>query len=133
MGMLAHGGAACGSSASASWPPSPPPWSCAGMIGDLDYGGGDDLFAISRQMGYANGGGSGSASSAAVAPHEQQQQLYYSSCQPGERAKSHAMHACFMLWIHGSILDAWFSSSLIPWSSWALLHFQVEGMKSFHS
>ncbi|XP_066395660.1 WUSCHEL-related homeobox 11-like [Miscanthus floridulus] len=82
MGMFAHGGAACGSSASASWPPSPPPSSCAGMIGDLDYGGGDDLFAISRQMGYANGVGSGSASSAAVAPHEQQQQLYYSSCQP---------------------------------------------------
>jgi hypothetical protein len=102
MGMFSHG-AAYGSSASASWPPSPPP-SSAGMIGDLDYGGGDDLFAISRQMGYANGGGSGSASSAAVAHHEQQQ-LYDSSCQPGERAKSQGMHACFVLSIHdGSML-----------------------------
>ncbi|OQU90491.1 hypothetical protein SORBI_3002G421800 [Sorghum bicolor] len=109
MGMFAHG-AAYGSSASTSWPPSPPP-SSAAMMGDLDYGGGDDLFAISRQMGYANGGGSGSASSAAVAHHEQQ--LYYSPCQPGERAKSHAMHACFVLSIQGSI-DAWFSSTSLP-------------------
>ncbi|XP_008653490.1 WUSCHEL-related homeobox 11 isoform X2 [Zea mays] len=78
-GMFAHG-ATYGSSASASWPPPP---SCEGMMGDLDYGGGDDLFAISRQMGYASGGGSGSASSAAIAHHEQQQQqLYYSPCQP---------------------------------------------------
>jgi hypothetical protein len=71
-----------GSSASASWPPSPP---SVGMMGDLDCGGGDDLFAISRQMGYVDGGGSGSVAAAAA-----QQQLYY-SCQPGER---HATHAC---------------------------------------
>ncbi|XP_062189798.1 WUSCHEL-related homeobox 11-like [Phragmites australis] len=75
LGLLAHG-AAYGSSASASWPSSP---SSAGMMGDMDCGGGDDLFAISRQMGYVHGGGSGSSSSAAVA--QQQQQLYY-SCQP---------------------------------------------------
>ncbi|KAK3128065.1 hypothetical protein QOZ80_7AG0582090 [Eleusine coracana subsp. coracana] len=78
MGMYAHGGAAYGSSASASasWPPSPP---YAGMIGDqMDCGGGDDLFAISRQMGYVDGGGSGSSASS---PAAGQQQLYY-SCQP---------------------------------------------------
>ncbi|TVU37193.1 hypothetical protein EJB05_10496, partial [Eragrostis curvula] len=75
-GVYAHGGAVnYGSSASASWPPSPP--SSAGIMGDLDCGGGDDLFAISRQMGYVDGGGSGSSSSAAAA----QQQLSY-SCQP---------------------------------------------------
>ncbi|PUZ73490.1 hypothetical protein GQ55_2G478600 [Panicum hallii var. hallii] len=71
MGMFAHGAAYGSSSASASWPPS-----SAGMMGDLDCGGGDDLFAISRQMGYADGGGSGSA-----AMSSQQQQFYY-SCQP---------------------------------------------------
>ncbi|RCV14573.1 hypothetical protein SEVIR_2G449200v4 [Setaria viridis] len=76
MGMFAHG-AAYGSSASASWPPS-----SAGMMGDLDCGGGDDLFAISRQMGYADGGGSGSSAAAAVSQQQQHQQLYY-SCQPG--------------------------------------------------
>ncbi|KAL6657215.1 hypothetical protein ACP70R_004995 [Stipagrostis hirtigluma subsp. patula] len=76
MGLYAHGAAYGASSASASWPPSPP---SAGVMGDLDCGGGgDDLFAISRQMGYVDGGGSGSSSSAAAA---QQQQLYY-SCQP---------------------------------------------------
>jgi hypothetical protein len=64
---------------SSAWPPSPLP--SAGMTGDLDCGGGDDLFAISRQMGYVDGGGSGSSSSAAT----EQQQHYY-SCQPGERA-----------------------------------------------
>nr|CAB3504850.1 unnamed protein product [Digitaria exilis] len=81
--MFAHGGAAAygGSPSScASWPPS-----SAGMMGDLDCGGGgDDLFAISRQMGYADGGGSGSSATAAAAvsqQHQQQQQLYY-SCQP---------------------------------------------------
>ncbi|XP_062186993.1 WUSCHEL-related homeobox 11-like [Phragmites australis] len=52
----------------------------AGMMGDLDCRGGDDLFAISRQMGYVDGGGSGgSSSSAAIA---QQQQQLYNSCQP---------------------------------------------------
>ncbi|CAN6200315.1 unnamed protein product [Urochloa humidicola] len=73
MGMFAHHGAAYGSSVS------------AGMMGsDLDYGGGDDLFAISRQMGYAGGGGSGSSAAAAVSQQQHQQQLYYSSCQqPG--------------------------------------------------
>jgi hypothetical protein len=68
-------GAYGSSTMSAAWPPS------AGMMGDLDCGGGDDLFAISRQMGYVDGGGSGSSSSAAT----EQQQHYY-SCQPGERA-----------------------------------------------
>lgn len=52
------------------------------MMGDLDCGGGDDLFAISRQMGYADGGGSGSSAAAAVSQQQQHQQLYY-SCQPG--------------------------------------------------
>jgi hypothetical protein len=94
MGMFAHGhgAAAYGSSAaSASWPP---PSSSVGMVtmGDVDCGGGDDLFAISRQMGYADGGG-GSGSSAAVSQH--QQQLYYSCQQPGERrsvTSSMSMH-----------------------------------------
>ncbi|CAM0145023.1 unnamed protein product [Urochloa decumbens] len=78
MGMLAHHGAAYGSSpASTSWPPS-----SAGIMGaDLDCGGGDDLFAISRQMGYADGGGSGSAVAAVSQQRQHQQQLYY-SCQP---------------------------------------------------
>ncbi|WVZ67121.1 hypothetical protein U9M48_016246 [Paspalum notatum var. saurae] len=62
MSSFAHGqgGGAYGSPASASsWPPSPPP--SGGMMGDFEYcggGGADDLFAISRQMGYANGGAS---------------------------------------------------------------------------
>jgi hypothetical protein len=58
------------------------------MLVDVECGGGgDDLFAISRQMGYMDGGGgSGSSVSAAAA---QQQQFYY-SCQPG---KPRAMHA----------------------------------------
>ena len=75
-GMFAHGAADGSSSESVSWPPP-----SAGMMGDLDSGGGDDLFAISRQMGYADGGGSGSA---AMTSQQQQRQLYY-SCQPGER------------------------------------------------
>ncbi|KAJ1292473.1 hypothetical protein BS78_02G394000 [Paspalum vaginatum] len=84
-----HGAAEYGAPASASassWPHSAPP-SAGIMMADFDYcgGGGDDLFAISRQMGYANGGGgSGSSASAAVAQQQQhhQQQLYYSSsCQ----------------------------------------------------
>ncbi|XP_039834134.1 WUSCHEL-related homeobox 11-like isoform X2 [Panicum virgatum] len=66
---FAHGAAYGSSSASASW---------QGMMGDLDCGGGDDLFAISRQMGYADGGGSGSAR--AGSSSLRQQQLYY-SCQ----------------------------------------------------
>lgn len=74
--LFAHG-AAYSSSASSSWPSSPP---SAGLMGDVDCGGGDDLFAISRQMGYVDGGGSGSSSSAAAA-QQQQQQSYY-SCQP---------------------------------------------------
>ncbi|KAG2639147.1 WUSCHEL-related homeobox 11-like isoform X1 [Panicum virgatum] len=73
-GMFAHGAAYGSSSESVSWPPP-----SAGMMGDLDSGGGDDLFAISRQMGYANGGGSGSA--AMTSQQQRQRQLYY-SCQP---------------------------------------------------
>ncbi|KAL5197494.1 hypothetical protein ABZP36_001006 [Zizania latifolia] len=85
LGLFAHG-AAYSSSSSSSWSSSPP---SVGLIGDVDRGDGDDLFAISRQMGYKGGGG-GSASSLAAAAHEQQQQqqLYY-SCQPGE-----PRHAC---------------------------------------
>uniref|UniRef100_A0A0E0APF1 Homeobox domain-containing protein n=1 Tax=Oryza glumipatula TaxID=40148 RepID=A0A0E0APF1_9ORYZ len=76
--MFAHGAAGYSSSSSSSWPSSPP--SVGMMMGNVDYGGGgDDLFAISRQMGYMDGGG-GSSSSAAAGQH-QQQQLYY-SCQP---------------------------------------------------
>ncbi|KAG8099063.1 hypothetical protein GUJ93_ZPchr0013g36161 [Zizania palustris] len=81
LGLFAHG-AAYSSSSSSSWSSSPP---SVGLIGDVDYyRGGDDLFAISRQMGYkGGGGGSGSSASScfAAAAHEQQQQLYY-SCQP---------------------------------------------------
>ncbi|CAL5071106.1 unnamed protein product [Urochloa decumbens] len=83
MGLFAHHGAAAyGSPASVSWPPS-----SVGMMGaDLDCGGGggggDDLFAISRQMGYADGGGSGSSAAAVSQQHQHQQQLYY-SCQTG--------------------------------------------------
>jgi hypothetical protein len=89
MGAYTHGAAyGSPSSASASWPPSPP--SSAGMTGDLDCGGGDDLFAISRQMGYVDGGGSGGTSASSSSAAATQQQLNY-SCQPGER---HAMHAC---------------------------------------
>ncbi|KAF8680774.1 hypothetical protein HU200_045620 [Digitaria exilis] len=105
VGMFAHGGAAAygGSPSScASWPPS-----SAGIMGDLDCGGGgDDLFAISRQMGYADGGGSGSSASAAAAvsqQHQQQQQLYY-SCQPGERQAMPCMHVLPRNLLHGSIL-----------------------------
>uniref|UniRef100_A0A0D9X318 Homeobox domain-containing protein n=1 Tax=Leersia perrieri TaxID=77586 RepID=A0A0D9X318_9ORYZ len=62
-----HGGAAGGYSS------SPSPLSA-------DCGGGDDLFAISRQMmGYSMDGGGSSA--AAAAAGQQQQQMYY-SCQP---------------------------------------------------
>uniref|UniRef100_A0A0E0LPX3 Homeobox domain-containing protein n=1 Tax=Oryza punctata TaxID=4537 RepID=A0A0E0LPX3_ORYPU len=77
LGMFAHGGAGYSSSSSSSWPSSPP---SVGMMGDVDYGGGDDLFAISRQMGYMDSGGGGGSSSSAAAG-QQQQQLYY-SCQP---------------------------------------------------
>jgi hypothetical protein len=104
MGMFAHGAAYGSSSASASWPPS-----SAGMMGDLDCGGGDDLFAISRQMGYADGGGSGSA-----AMSSQQQQFYY-SCQPGERR---AVHAC--MFCHSISMDRCLVFIEVPWSSWAL-------------
>ncbi|CAN6169282.1 unnamed protein product [Urochloa humidicola] len=74
MGMFAHHGAAAyGSSASAGM-----------MMGaDLDCGGGDDLFAISRQMGYAGGGSSGSSAAAAVSQQQHQHQQLYYSCQPG--------------------------------------------------
>ncbi|XP_040382355.1 WUSCHEL-related homeobox 11 [Oryza brachyantha] len=76
LGLFAHG-AGYSSSSSSSWPPSPP---SVGIMGDLDCGGGggDDLFAISRQMGYMDRGGSSSSAAAG----QQQQQLYYSSCQP---------------------------------------------------
>jgi len=95
-GMFAHGAADGSSSESVSWPPP-----SAGMMGDLDSGGGDDLFAISRQMGYADGGGSGSAAMTS----QQQRQLYY-SCQPGERRACmfcHSIinpHAGWMLGFH---------------------------------
>ncbi|KAF0907576.1 hypothetical protein E2562_018383 [Oryza meyeriana var. granulata] len=78
LGMFAHG-AGYSSSSSSSWPSSPP---SVGVMGDVDCVGSDDLFAISRQMGYMDsGGGGGSSSSAAAAQQQQQQQLYY-SCQP---------------------------------------------------
>ncbi|KAG8079283.1 hypothetical protein GUJ93_ZPchr0007g5015 [Zizania palustris] len=71
LGMFTNGAAY-----SSSWPPSPP---SVGLMGDVDCGGGDDLFAISRQMGYMDGVG-GSSSSSATAAAQQQQQYY--SCQP---------------------------------------------------
>ena len=96
---FAHGATYGSSSASASW---------QGMMGDLDCGGGDDLFAISRQMGYADGGGSGSAAMSS----QQQQQLYYSCQSAGERR---AVHACFAT----QSLHCWIGFR--TWSSsWAL-------------
>lgn len=63
------GGYSSSSSSSSTWPPSSPP--SAGIM--MDGGGGDDLFAISRQMGY----GSGSSSSAPAAMAHEQSQMYY--------------------------------------------------------
>ncbi|RLN39128.1 WUSCHEL-related homeobox 6-like [Panicum miliaceum] len=53
----------------------------SGLMGDVDSGGGgDDLFAISRQMGFAESPvASSSVAPSTTAGHQQQQ--YYSSCQ----------------------------------------------------
>ncbi|CAN6320146.1 unnamed protein product [Urochloa humidicola] len=52
----------------------------SGLIGDVDSGGGDDLFAISRQMGFAESPAVASPSSVAVPSTAGHQQQYY-SCQ----------------------------------------------------
>ncbi|KAL5198729.1 hypothetical protein ABZP36_002241 [Zizania latifolia] len=81
LGLFTNGAAYSSTSSCSSWPSSPP---SVGLMGDVDCGGGDDLFAISRQMGYMDGGGGGgssSSSSSSAAAAQQQQQLYY-SCQP---------------------------------------------------
>lgn len=50
----------------------------SGLMGDVDSGGSDDLFAISRQMGFAGS----PAGSSSAAPSTAVQQQYYSSQLP---------------------------------------------------